>query len=336
MLEGLLLAASTWVTPIQASGPSLHAVPAVQVGLDSWIRPDVWSVPFYSAGPDQPKRQLLYNEGAWSKVASGAWRRYQNSPAVEDEIVRASSQRFPYTGNVFSSVSAANWMLPPKYNQTKNPESGSAEFFIGDAMVPAPGPDGHMAVMQPDGHVLETYGTIRLSSGTVVALSYSVTSPAGMGDGYQNGQTASMLPVYLGLLDDEEAQQGTIHHALAITVPARLLRPQIDYPAFAMDRGALTESPQYSGTLSMGARLALPASLDLRTLHLATAEGAAIASAAQHYGFIIVDRGGDGISLRAVRNPGKSDSRIRSWNIELAADLETIFSQLVSVEAPAH
>lgn len=86
-------------------------------------------------------------------------------------------------------------------------------------MAPAPGPDGHRAVIQPDGRIVETYATIVLSSGQVVALSYSVTDPSSSGDGWQNGQTASMLPNYAGQLDDVEIANG-VNHAIAITVPA--------------------------------------------------------------------------------------------------------------------
>jgi hypothetical protein len=96
-----------------------------------------------------------------------------------------------------------------------------------------------MTVAQPNGTVVETYATIVLSTGQVIALSYGITSPTSLGDGWQNGQTASMLPAYGGQVLDNEIMAG-IKHAMAITVPPNLLAPQIVYPAYAMDRDAMT------------------------------------------------------------------------------------------------
>ena len=146
-----------------------------------------------------------------------------------------------------------------------------------------------MAVTQPNGSVVETYATIVLSSGQVVALSYAITSPTGLGDGWQNGQTASMLPNYAGLINDDEITAG-IKHAMAITVPAQSLAARIAYPAYAFDRDAMTAIPPYGGAIPMGSRLALPPSVPVSSLGLYTAEGIAIATAAKTYGFIVVDR----------------------------------------------
>jgi hypothetical protein len=334
MFEELLLAASVWITPVAAPPDAAPLARHVAVGLDSWQRPDVWSVPVYEASAQDPRRPLLYNAGAWAKVASGAWQRYGNSAKVEAEIVSSSKEAFPFEGNVYSTVSRTSWQLPARFNATQNPGQGPASFHLAEAMLPAPGPDGHMAVRQPDGRVLETYATIRLSSGTTVALSYAVTDPRRSGDGFENGQTASMLPVHLGLLDERSVQAGAIGHALAITLPARLLAPEVAHPAYTFDRGAMSEEPPYSGTIAMGARLVLPAGLNLDALELQTAPGRVIAAAARRYGFIVVDRGGAGISLRVRRNDAAdAGSPLRAWNAPLARDLAQIFERLVIVPA---
>jgi hypothetical protein len=334
MFEELLLAASVWITPAVAPPDATPVTRHVAVGLDTWQRPEVWSVPVYEATGRDPVRPLLYNANAWAKVVSGAWQRYGNPAKVEAQILASSKDAFPFSGNVYSTVSRTSWQLPERFNETLNPSHVPAKFHLAQAMLPAPGPDGHMAVRQPDGRVLETYGTIRLSSGTLVALSYAVIDPRRSGDGFENGQTASMLPVHLGLLDERSVQAGSINHAIAITLPARLLAPEIAHPAYAFDRGALSEQPPYSGSLAMGTRLVLPAALNLDALELQSAPGRVIAAAARRYGFIVVDRGGAGISLRVRRNAAAdAGSALRSWNAPLARDLAQIFERLVIVPA---
>jgi hypothetical protein len=200
-------------------------------------------------------------------------------------------------------------------------------------MLPAPDTDGHRCVLQPNGLVVETYATIVLSSGQVVALSYSVTDPSSLGDGWQNGQTASMLPSYAGQLYDNEIANG-ITHAIAITIPATLLVPIIRYPAYAFDRDATTANPPYSGTIPMGGRLALPGSFSIASLGLKTPEGQAIAIAAQKFGFIVVDRGGSGITLRVQPNTPNQDAALHMWNSQLQADLNAIFANVQQVQFP--
>jgi hypothetical protein len=105
--------------------------------------------------------------------------------------------------------------------------------------------------------MVETYATIVLSTGQTIALTYSVGNPSSSGDGWQNGKTASMLPSYAGQIWEEEIANG-ITHAIAITVPVKLLAAKIAYPAYAFDRDATTAQPPYSGVIPMGGRLACP------------------------------------------------------------------------------
>jgi hypothetical protein len=119
---------------------------------------------------------------------------------------------------------------------------------------------------------------------------------------------------------------------MAITVPAKLLAPSAAYPAAAFDRGALTEQPPYSGTLPMGSRLALPPSLDTNSLSLRTQAGRAVAAAAKSYGFIAVDRGGGGITLRVRPNAAHPRPELHAWNKDLQADLRVIFAAVQRVQ----
>jgi hypothetical protein len=284
-------------------------------------------MPRYVASSADPIEPLLYNPDAWYKVYTGEWARWGNSAEVEQAILRSSIRSFPYSGNVFSSTSTTLW-IPPLLGSAASPHEPPF-FNFATSMLPAPGLDGHRAVVQPDGRVVETYATIVLSSGQVVALSYSITNPSG--DDWQNGQTASMAPIYAGQLYDDEITVG-VNHAIAITVPASLLAAQIVSPAHAFDRDAAQSKPPYSGAIPMGGRLALPQSIYIASLNLQTPEGLVIAAAAQRYGFIIMDRGGDGITLRVQPNASVRDPALHSWNSPLQADLNSIFAKVEEVQ----
>lgn len=322
---------SAWNTPI-APGTAMQPEPGVAlvpVGLDTWLAAGAWTVPCYQASPADPQHRLLYSPDAWLMVARGLWQRTGNTPEIEAAIVAGASPSFPPPGNVFSSISSSSWVLPAWL--AGRPRPHDLTFRFAPDMRPAAGADGHMAVRQPNGLVVETYATIMLASGDVVALSTAVTDPASLGDGQQDGQTASMLPDYAGLFQDDDVATG-IDHAMAITVPAALLAPRAAYPAAAFDRGALTENPPYAGTLPMGARLALPASVTTESLSLRTQAGRAIADAARSYGFIVVDRGGGGITLRVRPNAAHPRPELHAWNQDLQSDLRAIFAAVQHVE----
>jgi hypothetical protein len=321
---------SPWNTAVSntATHGSAAIAAGLPVGFDTWDAKLNWVIPFYRARDTDPKVHVLYNARAWLAVYEGRWRRSGNSPAVEADILASSTVHFPYPGNVFSSTSTVSWSMPTSYNTLPDTGSKAAQFHVpASAFLPAAGADGHMAICQPSGAVLETYGTIVLSDGTLVVLSYSVTDPSGPGDGWQRGQTASMLPSYGGAILDTEIHSG-IRHAMAITVPPSLLSPNYVYPAYAFDRDALTNGVPYSGDLPMGARLAIPSQLRIDHLGLTTKAGTAIAKAAQDYGFVIVDRGGEGITIRVRPTQTPSEPALHSYDAQLDTDLRRIFAAL--------
>lgn len=319
---------SAWNIPIPPNAVfSTNKIGTIKYcGLDSWDD-NSWTIPFYTSTTGDGLHPLLYNELAWQNVSNGQWLRSGNSASVESQILASSKPLFPYTGNVYSSMSTTSWKLPQDYNKTLNPPSPPAKFYFNTQMSPATAPDGHIAILQPNGLVLEAYSAIILSTGQLVALSYAVTDPKSRGDGWQNGQTASMLPDYAGHIYEDEITTG-INHAIAIAIPASLLKASIAYPAFAFDRNALTANPPYSGNVPMGGRIALPPSLNVSSLNLQTKEGKSIANAAKTYGFIVTDRNGEGITLK-VQPVGLSNiSLMRNWNSKLQTDLLSIFNNL--------
>jgi hypothetical protein len=327
-------ATSAWNTPIPTNATFIpDQVGVIQYcGLDTWDG-NSWTVPYYSALPTDDLHPLLYNEKAWINVANGKWLRSGNPLSVESQILASSKSTFPYPGNVYSSISVKSWALPQNYNKTLNPISLPRKFYFNNNMLPAKASDGHIAILQPNGRVLEAYAAILLSSGQLIALSYAITDPKSRGDGWQNGQTASMLPDYAGHIYEDEIFNG-INHAMSISIPARLLKTTIKYPAYAFDRNATTETPPYSGNIPMGGRVALPPSLNISSLNLQTFEGKSIAHAAKEYGFIVTDRNGEGITLKAQPTSISSASLLRTWNSKLQEDLLVIFNKIQLVDFP--
>ena len=329
------IATSAWNAPIPSTAKysGRAAAPNIVAGLDTWDSSNAWTHPFDAATTANPLQPLLYNSSAWWNVYIGKWKRTGNSSLIEHDILASSTYCFPYPGNVYSSTSTTAWILPGSYNKAISCPYVAGSFRFAANMAPAPGPDGDRHVLQPDGRMVETYVTIVLSTGQVVALSYSVDDPSSAGDGWQNGNTASMLPTYAGQIWDDEIATG-INHAIAVTVPVKLLAAKIAYPAYAFDRDATTANPPYSGVIPMGGRMALPPSVSISSLKLQTAEGKAIALAAQRYGFLIVDRGGGGITLEVQPNAPTRDAAMHSWNGSLQADLNAIFAKVQEVTIP--
>lgn len=320
--------ASPWnaLVPSTASYTAVSGLSSLAVGFSTWLGPDAYSLPIYVASANDPLQPILYSAVAWDKVASGEWQRTNNSPTIEAQIKASAQVSFPYPGNAYSSQSATSWQLPETYDKLVNPAQGPAYAYLPSYATPNTGWDGPIAVYQPNGQVFEAFAAIRLSTGELVALNYHFTDPTDVGNGYQNGTTASMLPVYAGVIRDSEISAGHIDHAIKITVPAGLLDTSYSYPALAFDRGALTESPAYSGPLPMGARLSIPQSIELDSLGLTTPVGRMVAEAAQKYGFIIADRGGSGVTIQVESHP--TSAALNAWDWGVDRDLHAIFTAL--------
>lgn len=323
---------SAWNSPIPPGAryepvPGLDAVP---VGLSNWLAPDHVSVPVARATYNDPAVAVLHNPQTWEGVQSGRWSSIRNLPPIEREILAGSSPGFPHVFHPYVSRSAYSHVLPETYRRIDRRQDTSLFIRVPKGARPAGNADGHFVVFQPDGRVFESFGTIVLADGSIVALSYNLTDPASAGDGIENGVTASMIPVYAGLLRKRDLDSGRIDHALKVVVPAALLHTSFVYPATSFDRGALRETPPYSGILPMGARLALPPEADPHALGLETALGHAIAAAATTFGMIVVDRGGEGVTIVAEGDVSGS----AEWSEAGQRDLQTIVRALRWVCAP--
>ena len=100
------------------------------------------------------------------------------------------------------------------------------------------------------------------------------------------GATATALPNAGGEVRLSEIQNGSIDHAISISIPNPAVSSVFSWPAQRSD--GIDTNP---AALPEGTRLRLDPTLDLTTLHL-TPAGLTIAKAAQKYGFVVVDRSG--------------------------------------------
>jgi hypothetical protein len=106
-----------------------------------------------------------------------------------------------------------------------------------------------------------------------------------------------------------------------VHVPRALLKEQAVWPAFTFDRNS-----GYSGTMPMGALLAIPPTVHIDQLGLSP-RGLVIARAAQDYGAYVVDRGGTGISILAelgnpdIRWPRSADAPADWQDLEVIGSL---------------
>jgi hypothetical protein len=317
-------ASSAWnkVIPKDATYKAEPKVWGLTAGLTSWQAQEGVSVPVYRATSSDPVEKVLYNPSSWGKLISGQWKNAGNSAAVENQILDGASEKFIYTHHTYQSQSTDRLVLPSSYDKITTSGSDPVEVHAPAGTRPVPDADGHLVVQQPDGKTLETFGTVVLSDGTIVAQSYKMTDPSLKGDGWQNGVTASMLPVYAGLIRDKEYSEGEIDHAMKLVVPASLLNPSYVYPAYSFDRDATTNGQPYSGSLPMGARLAIPWDVDLAKLGFKTEFGKIMGKAAQEHGFIVTERGGSGLGIvteRGVKNP-----ELDQYDWQRDADLQKI------------
>ena len=133
-----------------------------------------------------------------------------------------------------------------------------------------------------------------------------------------------MVEAYAGAITDMDMVKGSIDHALALNVPAAMLKAAFTGPALAFDA-----NPNYAGSYAMGTHLALPGSLDIASLGLGTHLGEMIAAAAKTYGMYIVDRGGGGVCVATQFSPASAELANYSWGTQ--QDIDAVFSHTMRV-----
>lgn len=321
---------SPWNYPI-GSGAQYAPVPRLSECPIGFNYDGRWTTSIVIATPEDPSVSMLFSPNwgytsSWSFLDRGH-RNCGNSLASEQYLRRYSTPSPPPTAmNYYSTVAAANdhhWQPPQSFHPAADNWRG--QFLLPAGACPSPDSDGLMAVFQPDGWVIDIYATVVLSSGQVVGTMASWIDARGDGTGWWNGRRASMLPSFAGLIRKGEIANGRIPHALALQLPPDMLKREAVWPAYAFDRDS-----GYSGTVPMGALLAIPPAVDVEQLGLSR-PGRVIAHALQDYGAYVVDRGGKGITI--LSELGDDDIQWSARDNEPAwwKDLQTIRDQLQRV-----
>lgn len=291
---------------------------------------DRWTSAVVLASPGDPLARVRFTS-TWQSTSSfaflsGGGLNCGNSAAVEQQLLANAPGTTPSVdANYYSTQSATSaWVLPSDYHRAG--EDWRDTFRLPAGSCPSPDPDGLMAVIQPDGWALDVYAGVVTAGPYVVTTMASYIDTAGDGTGWWSGRRASMLPSFAGLIRTGEISGGRIPHALAALAPESLLTRAYAWPAYAFDREA-----NYTGSLPMGALLAIPASVNVDALGLSW-RGRVLARAAQDYGIYLVDRGGGGLTILAeLGNPEirwpRNGSEPADWQ-----DLEIIGDHLQWVD----
>ena len=293
---------SPWNHPI-GTGAIYTSVPNLAnlaIGLRTG---DKWTCGIYLASAADRQGILYFRNDMWSLLYKGItidgvhYPVYNSgNPSVVENALLAGANDLPYkygtTGpvwpaNFYSTIipgsSGPSW--PSGIHQTTDAYF-SRTFHIPPGAVPSPDTDGNIAIYQPNGWFLDCYGAVVLSNGSIVCAIASYIDSAGDGTGYASGRRASLLPSFAGQIRQGEITAGVIPHALVCNMSAAILKEQAQWPAVCWDTNA-----GYSGTLPMGALLAIPQNVNINSLGL-TPKGLIVARALQNYGLYVSDRGG--------------------------------------------
>ncbi len=331
---------SVWNIPVSElySSPSYSAMPAgwdaLSNSISGWWASHASVAVNYATWSDS-KINLRYSVNAWSWVDAGTYDRQGNTEAEEDTIYAASSTSFPFPGNTYATINTGDPTqndLPSSYNRLVNPASPPKQIYAPSSLVIPTNSDGHTVIVQPDGTYVDLYAPIELAyySGDIVCLIYNVIDPSDTGHGWWMGNRASGIPALAGVIRDEETYDGAdvndgIAHALNIIAPAAHLDSSYswnDPPAVCFDT-----NPGYSGTLPMGAHLAIdPGTTKPGSFNQPLGEH--LWDTCVTYGMYITDRGGGGVSW--ITQPGSQHghAKLTSYSSSLQGDLDTIMDNI--------
>lgn len=285
-------ATSAWNSPI-GNGATYATVPNWST-LSGGFNPTLWTVSVGLTITSNSEDELYVNTG--TTTGNYAWLAERKSGCDisarnASKLLSSSTQSVVFEANPYSTIGTGSENSQTIWPASYNPISAdyATSFYIPSGLCASPDTDGLLAVIQPNGWVMEAYEGITTASGDLIAGNVAgYYDLQGDGSGWQNGRRASMVPAIAGLIRTGEVKQGNIPHALAATLSPTILTEQAVWPAYAFDTNS-----GYTGTLPMGSLMAIPPSVNLSTLGL-TPSGLIIATAAQNYGVYIVDRGGSG------------------------------------------
>ena len=159
---------------------------------------------------------------------------------------------------------------------------------------PQPAYDGWLSVIDRETRIGYDFWRARRETDDTISYQYAKAWTLG-GPGFSKpysedpvravGARGSGLPLFAGMIDPEQANKGTINHALAIAIPG-LARRNYVQPA------SVTDGVGRRSSLPAGARIRLRANVDEKRVlkGVKHRSAGAILSALRTYGAIVVDR----------------------------------------------
>jgi hypothetical protein len=229
-------------------------------------------------------------------------------------------------------VNSEEFSIPVLQASADDPVVDVDDAFREDASInlppgarPAAGTDGHLVVIRPDRRYADEFFSLREDDDGWTSERHHVTDLLGPGIGPQAGVRAYGGSALGGLVRRWEVDpghpahtDGVIRHALAVALPAVMLRydggePGYDEAGYGTATGyrwPATEqdydSPEdYDGPVPMGALVAIPRDVDVEALDLPPAL-LAVGRALQDYGAYVVDRAHGVVTFYA--EPGVPES----------------------------
>jgi len=278
---------SCWKTPVPDDAEYIDVTYEWRKLKGFGIAANKWCVGFYRATEADPAvKVILKDNSMWRLLNERKVQNAGNSEEAEALLLDGAYAEPRYVQNYYSTPATSAYLpIGRSYTSTIRCPRGAR---------PLPDSDGHLAVLHPDGRVFEAYAAAVLANGDVACGIAGFTDLAGPGDGTCGGRRASMLPSFAGLIRRTEIARGRIDHALVGLMFRGCLMPAAHvWPAIAHDTNS-----GYSGSIPLGARLAIARNIDLTALGL-TPRCLMIARALQQYGMILGDRGGEGMTIVA-------------------------------------
>jgi hypothetical protein len=253
-----------------------------------WMAPNsFWNVPI----PASPAVDTHSSTMIDSLVSFRDRAHFVNDQAWGYPIVTATTSDPSY------AMTSTEWSAGPEPVTCRVPTSAD----------PNTGGDGHLTVIQPDGTTCDfwefsrgaggvpTAHTVAKSCGKVVGPNRDAWGTVPCRGTLGNAAVAAGFDLLGGILRPEEFDGTTpIQHALAISLPADMVRTGPAWPASHSD-GTCTST---TGCIPEGAKLQLDPSVDVAALDLPAWEKK-IAQALQTYGGYVSDQGGS-FEIRAV------------------------------------
>jgi hypothetical protein len=234
-----------------------------------------------------------------------------SNPSLDANSATMVSQAItPYEGSA-NLVDSATWGIP-----IVTADAQSASYTIGcqsywcnlsvtgqhipTSAQTSTGPDGHLAVLQPNGTELDMWAGQHTSNGWSAGERWTTSQTGSAADCTVvhtcGGADAANFALAAGVVRPQEIAQGHIDHALAITIPDTM-QGYIACPATNGD-GTHTNS----GAIPEGAHVQLNPNINVQALNI-PAWQKVIATALQQYGAYVTDTGGS-IGIYAQSNQG--------------------------------